>query len=236
MDDANEKAKSDLDARSLHKKIDRLAESASHQERQHEAQREDHARQENGIIETVEILKKSRWYSWWQLVIGAVLSALLGLLFTWDNIKPLIGGFSAKLIVQFGPSADPGNSEPPITKSPPVPRPKPLEESVVKPSCWTSEDGSVESLYTITLSRGSIRVEADWTPEQYGKVGAKPMFEVLRNRDWTLTEFEARARPIYNLSVRNKCRYYVQLYRNIEATPEEQDVVEKFFYVKKLRD
>ncbi|MFN3076557.1 MAG: hypothetical protein ABT940_06735 [Alphaproteobacteria bacterium] len=116
-----------------------------------------------------------------------------------------------------------------------APQQESTKGGIGRPSCMHSKDGDIEYLYTITLTRGHIRVESSWTIRQIAEMDGNPMFEALRGHNWSLAEFETRAMPIYNHSVEKGCRYYVLLRRGSGATTEEQDEVERFFYIRKLR-
>jgi hypothetical protein len=101
--------------------------------------------------------------------------------------------------------------------------------------CWESAPNQPEFLYTISHHSGTFRIEPAWPSNRRAELDRLPAFTALAGRALSASQFEADAVPIYTHSRANQCRYFVNFVLGPGGTVDGLEVVERYFYVRRIK-
>lgn len=111
----------------------------------------------------------------------------------------------------------------------------------VLPSCWSNSEGRTEYLMQVVLESDGIRAREIAHEHRQEERAMLPMEQIEEIQHFQPTEFLSHTRGLFDWSVDNECRFYVEVY---DATaPHEKEkfidlmlTVEGHFYKRQMRD
>ena len=99
--------------------------------------------------------------------------------------------------------------------------------------CWVDKTGSIEYLYSVTISENSLRIKATW-PERRSVEPVVNNAKKMASKDVTIDEFRELANPILELSNKEDCRHYVRIFHDADVSmlsfKKKMLTIEDYFY------
>jgi FtsZ-binding cell division protein ZapB len=107
------------------------------------------------------------------------------------------------------------------------------------PSCWTNQQGETEFLLEVTIKDSAVIVRDIAPASRQSDANLRLLVRLPRNAEIRPDTFRAAVAPLYRWSVREKCRFFVQMQDGTSETSKEiykkaRQMVEGVFYVKHL--
>ena len=106
-------------------------------------------------------------------------------------------------------------------------------------SCWTNQQGETEFLLEVTIKDSAVIVRDIAPALRQSDANLRLLARLPRNAEIRPDTFRAAVAPLYRWSVREKCRFFVQMQDGTSETSKEiykkaRQMVEGVFYVKHL--
>jgi hypothetical protein len=107
------------------------------------------------------------------------------------------------------------------------------------PSCWANQQGDTEFLLEVTIKDSAVIVRDIAPAVRHNDPNLRLLARLPRNTEIRPDTFRAAVAPLYRWSVREKCRFFVQMQDGTSETSKEiykkaRQMVEGVFYVKHL--
>ena len=115
----------------------------------------------------------------------------------------------------------------------------PARASLDFPSCWANQQGDTEFLLEVTIKDTAVTVRDIAPASRQQDPNLQLLARLPRNTDIAPDTFRAAVAPLYRWSVRQKCRFFVQMHDGTSETSKQiykkaRQMVEGVFYVKHL--
>lgn len=99
------------------------------------------------------------------------------------------------------------------------------------PSCWATADGKIESIFELVITANGIGIKDHYLPHRAEDKAQLPLAAVKYDTELLLSTFQSQVRPLYQWSVKNRCRFYVIISSTVENAPIQLvNAVNSFFY------
>ena len=107
------------------------------------------------------------------------------------------------------------------------------------PSCWANQQGDTEFLLEVTIKDSAVIVRDIAPASRQNDPNLRLLARLPRNAEIRPDTFRAAVAPLYRWSVREKCRFFVQMQDGTSETSKAiykkaRQMVEGVFYVKHL--